>query len=180
MGITACRHVRFLGAFLPLVALLAQPQERPAASIDLPADADIGIYYRTGHGWEEMLPEVVNWKTGGVLKHVAIAGIVKGDVNGHLTGAHSRTCSCPPRKWSSIRLKASRPRSTNCSVSTRSDSREFRTFTGGVVHRSGGAGRDTIQFQARRVAKGAYLVLLPSLEDGEYGFLAAGALLSAR
>ena len=37
-----------------------------------------------------MLPEVVNWKTGGVFKRVATAGIVKGDVNGNIQGAHSR------------------------------------------------------------------------------------------
>ena len=32
---------------------------------------------------------MVNWKTGGVIKSIASAGIVKGDVNGH-TPTHSR------------------------------------------------------------------------------------------
>ena len=83
------RRARFLVLLLPWV-LLAQQQERLATSIALPADPDVGIYYRQGSGWEEMLPEVVNWKSGGVLKHMATAGIVKGDYNGHITGVHSR------------------------------------------------------------------------------------------
>lgn len=37
-----------------------------------------------------MLPEIVNWKTGGVMKGIASAGIVKKDVNGHIAGPHSR------------------------------------------------------------------------------------------
>lgn len=51
---------------------------------------EIGVYYKKGDAWEEVLPEVVNWKTGGVLKSVATAGIVKGDVNGRLTNPSSR------------------------------------------------------------------------------------------
>src|SRR5262249_32241662 len=43
---------------------------------DIPQGIDVGVYYKKGDKWEEMLPEVVNWKTGGVLKHVASAGIV--------------------------------------------------------------------------------------------------------
>ncbi len=35
---------------------------------DLPPDLEIGVYYKKGGKWEEMLPEVVNWKTGGVVK----------------------------------------------------------------------------------------------------------------
>jgi hypothetical protein len=31
-----------------------------------------------------MLPEIVNFKTGGVLKSIASAGVVKGDMNGIL------------------------------------------------------------------------------------------------
>ena len=42
------------------------------------------------------ITEVVNWKTGGVVKHVASVGVVKGDVNGHLNGAHSRNSASSP------------------------------------------------------------------------------------
>jgi len=58
----------------------------PAGDGDIPQGVDIGVYFKKGGKWEEMLPEVVNWKTGGVLKTIGTAGIVKGDVNGHITG----------------------------------------------------------------------------------------------
>lgn len=64
---------------------------------DVPRDVDIGVYYKKGGKWEEMLPEVVNWKTGGVLKHIASAGIVQGDVNGHINSEHSRNSAASPR-----------------------------------------------------------------------------------
>ena len=35
---------------------------------------------------EEVPPEIVYWKTGGVLKTIATAGIRHGDVNGHIPG----------------------------------------------------------------------------------------------
>ena len=47
------------------------------------------MYHRKGDGWAEGQAEVVNFKTGGVLKTIGTAGIVKGDVNGHINGLHS-------------------------------------------------------------------------------------------
>ncbi|HTX36704.1 MAG TPA: hypothetical protein VME43_16865, partial [Bryobacteraceae bacterium] len=47
---------------------------------------------------------------------------------------------------------------------------------GGVMHESGGATRDVVPFEGKRVQKGVYKVLLPtSLGAGEYGFLPPGA-----
>ena len=37
-----------------------------------------------------MLPEIVNFKTGGVLKSIASAGVVKGEMNGHIGGTRSK------------------------------------------------------------------------------------------
>ena len=51
---------------------------------------DIGVYAKQKGRWVEVLPEVVNWKSGGVFKTIATGGIVKGDVNGHLEGTSSR------------------------------------------------------------------------------------------
>jgi len=39
----------------------------------------------------EIMPEVVNWKTGGALKRFASQGIVKGDVNGHIEERTAKT-----------------------------------------------------------------------------------------
>ena len=127
-----------------------------------------------------MLPEVVNWKTGGVLKSVASAGIVKGDVNGHIPGAHSRNSAVSP-----VEALIYAPEGIAITeyqlihLHEQPGSREFRTVTGGVMHVSGGATRDVIPFEGKKVANRTYRVLLPSLGAGEYGFLPPGAVTSA-
>jgi hypothetical protein len=146
------------------------------ADSDLPQNADIGAYYKKAGQWEEMLPEVVNWKTGGVIKHVATAGVVKGDVNGHVDGAHSRNSVASP-----LEVVIYAPEGVAITeyqllhLHENGASREFRTVTGGVLHESGGATRDVIPFEGKRVAKGTYRVILPKMGAGEYGFLPPGA-----
>jgi len=172
---------KMLGAMIAKGSGGAAPSEgaasAPAAGSDLPKDADIGVYFKRGSEWEEMLPEVVNWKTGGVLKHVASAGVVKGDVNGHLEGVHSRNSLKSP-----VEVVIYAPEGVAITeyqllhLHEQTDSREFRTVTGGVMHESGGATRDVIPFEGKRVQKGVYKVLLPNtLGAGEYGFLPPGA-----
>jgi len=170
------RCIRFLAILLPWV-LLAQ-QQRVGTSIELPADPDIGVYYRRGTGWEEMLPEVVNWKTGGVLKQLATAGFVKGDQNGHLNGIHSRNLLTSPIVVIYAPEGVAVTEYQLLQLRENSGSREFRTITGGVMHVSGGATRDVIPFEGRRLARGVYEVLMPKLASGEYGFLAPGAVVS--
>lgn len=41
---------------------------------------EIGVYYRGGEQWVALPPEIVNWKTGGVVKTVGTLGVVKGDL----------------------------------------------------------------------------------------------------
>ena len=57
----------------------------------------------------------------------------------------------------------------------RSDSREFRTVTGGILHVSGGATRDTLDFNSSHIAKRTYAIHLPTLPVGEYGLLSPAA-----
>ena len=52
-----------------------------------------------------------------------------------------------------------------------SNSREFRTVTGGVFHVSGGATRDLMPFDGKKIAPRTYEVILTNLDSGEYGFL---------
>jgi hypothetical protein len=150
------------------------------ANADIPANPDIGAYYKKNGQWTEMLPEVVNWKTGGVLKTIGTAGIVKGDVNGHIPGPHSRNSLVSPvevfiytpegvaiTEYQLLRLREHH------------NAREFRTVTGGVLHVSGGATRDVVPFEGTKIANRMYKVLLPNLGAGEYGFLPPGAFTSA-
>jgi hypothetical protein len=60
------------------------------------------------------------------------------------------------------------------------NSREFRSVTGGVMHVSGGATRDAIEFQADKLAPRVYQINMPtSAGKGEYGLLPPGAVGSA-
>lgn len=46
---------------------------------------------RSAGAWTDLPPDVLNVKTGGVLKTIGTAGIVKGDIIGNLQGDRSRT-----------------------------------------------------------------------------------------
>ena len=166
----------------PSKADAAQPSASTSAKSDAGGDSgpslDIGVYAKRQGQWVEMLPEVVNWKSGGVMKSVATVGVVKGDVNGHLVGKHSHNSVTTPLEFlivvpegvaiTEYQLLHLRENGNN---------REFRTVTGGVFHVSGGATRDLLQYDGKKVGKRQYAVSLGSkLEKGEYGFLPPGAV----
>lgn len=151
-----------------------------AANADVPPNMEIGVYYKKSGQWVDMLPEVVTWKTGGVLKSIGSYGIVKGDMNGHLQGANSRNSATSP-----LEVIVYAPEGVAITeyqllhLRSQKDAREFRTVTGGVFHSSGGATRDVVPFEGKKVASRTYRVVLPNLGAGEYGFLPPGAVGSA-
>lgn len=142
--------------------------------------SEIGVYIKRDNQWVEIQPEVINWKTGGVLKSIASAGIVKGDVNGHLQGKSSRNkvntpfefCIYAPEGVAITEYQLLRLRDKN-------EYREFRTVTGGVLHVKGGAMRDLVEFEGKKMASRTFVVNLQNLSSGEYGFLPPGAFASA-
>jgi hypothetical protein len=155
----------------------------PARTSSLPDGIDeVGVYYKDKTGaWTALMPEIVNFKTGGVLKSVMTDGLVKGDLNGHIVGAHAKLGVTLPvvfaiyvpegtaiTEYQLLRLRPS------------GNSREFRSVTGGVMHVSGGATRDAIEFQADKLAPRVYQINMPtSAGKGEYGLLPPGAVGSA-
>jgi len=169
------------GTTFPAITPPPAPVSAPAATdSDLPPNMDIGVYFKKGGHWEEMLPEVVNWKTGGVMKNIASAGIVKGDVNGHIPGGHSRNSAVSPVEvcvYTAEGVAITEYQLLH--LHEQKDAREFRTVTGGVMHVSGGATRDVIPFEGKKVGPRIYKVELPSVGAGEYGFLPPGALGAA-
>jgi hypothetical protein len=158
----------------------AQPASVQSSDPDIPPGIEVGVYYKKGGKWEEMLPEVVNWKTGGVLKNIASAGIVKGDINGRINQVHSRNSATSP-----VEVLIYTPETVAITeyqllhLHEEKDAREFRTVTGGVMHVSGGATRDVIPFEGKKAGNRLYKVLLPTLGAGEYGFLPPGAVNSS-
>ena len=157
----------------------AAPAAAPTASSTLPAGIDdVGVYYKNKAGaWTPLMPEIVNFKTGGVLKSVATIGIVKGDLNGHVAGGRGKTNVSFP-----VVLAVYVPEGTAITeyqllrFRISGDSREFRSVTGGVMHVSGGADRDSLDFQSEKIAPRVYQITLqPSTGRGEYGLLPPGA-----
>lgn len=123
------------------------------------------------------MPEIVNFKTGGVLKSVFTEGIVKGDINGHVEGPHARVTATFP-----VVLAVYVPEGTAITeypllrFRGNDTSREFRSMTGGVFHSSGGARRDALDFQSQKIATRVYQITLDSsLGKGEYGLLPPGS-----
>ncbi len=157
----------------------SQPEATGQASSPSGPFEEPGVYYKKQGKWMEMLPEIVNWKTGGVLKNVASAGIVKKDVNGNLPGPHSRNSVTTPlefmismpdgvaiTEYQLIRLRDN----------PKKGYREFRTVTGGVFNSKSGAMRDMVPFEGAKESAHVYSVVLPSnLGAGEYGFIYLGA-----
>jgi hypothetical protein len=149
----------------------------------LPPGIDsVGVYYKSQDGnWTEVGAEVVNFKTGGALKHIGSAGIVKGDLNGSVSGYHSRLeLKAPtefilylpegvsPGEYQLVRFRVS------------SDNREFRALTGGVVHASSGAARDLVPFESKKIATRVYQISLKTdAGKGEYGLLPPAAVSSS-
>ena len=172
-----------------VVAKAAAPSTPPPAAFAVPASTgrpagidDVGVYYRSKNGaWTSLEPEIVNFKTGGFLKSIATDGLVKGDVNGHIQGKSSKNVLTFPvilavyvpegvdiAEYQLLRLRLS------------GNAREFRSVTGGVIHSSGGATRDNVQFQSQKIAPRVYQITLDqSLGKGEYGLLPPGSYTSS-
>jgi hypothetical protein len=148
--------------------------EIPVAKAETSLPKEVGVYVKTNRQWVEVQPEVVVWQTGGTLKRFATAGIVQGDVNGRIKGIHSSNLVRTPlefliitsegvtiTEYQLIRLRELR------------DGREFRTVTGGIFSTSGTT-RDAVNFEGTKVASRTFSIILPTLDDGEYGFLPTG------
>ena len=126
----------------PAVSKLVAPApvaaRHPSAEAALPTE--VGVYAKKQGQWVEVPPELVYWKSGGVLKTIATAGIRHGDVNGHVPGASSHTSFASPLEllivapegiavdeYQLLRLRGNK------------DNREFRTVTGGILHAQSGS-----------------------------------------
>jgi len=171
-----------------IVTAIVSKSSAPAATAvtagsTLPKGIDeVGVYFKDKSGnWVALMPEVVNFKSGGAMKKFMTNGIVKGDINGHIEGKSAKTQVTLPvvfavyvsegiaiTEYQIVRLRQ------------QSNSREFRSVTGGVIHESGGAKRDLIQFQPEKIAPRLYqLALDQSTGKGEYGIIPPGSYSSA-
>lgn len=160
--------------------------ESPAARTDDLPD-EVGVYIRQHGKLVAIEPEIVNWRTGGVAKNIATLGLDKGHINGTVSGPHSQLTVAWPSPGSDRGLEfyIRCPEGNSASeyqllrLWGKSDRREFRAITGGILHRSGGAKDNDVSFNFEKVASRTYRISLNSLALGDYGFLAPGAVASA-
>ncbi|MGA8085684.1 MAG: hypothetical protein WCA10_00160 [Terracidiphilus sp.] len=142
----------------------------------LPAGVDsVGVYYldSTANAWQEVPAEVVNFKTSGALKHYASVGVVKEDMNALIGGNRSRTILKMPASFIFYVPEGRSPGEYQLlRLHVNADSRQFRASTGGVVHESGGAMRDTVDYTSKKIAPRVYQIVLgEEVGKGEFGFL---------
>jgi hypothetical protein len=162
------------------------PAAAPAARTeDLPDE--VGVYIRQHGKLVAIEPEIVNWRTGGVAKSVATLGLDKGHINGTVASPHSQFTVSGARLESDHGLEFYIRCAEGNSASEyqllrlwdKSNRREFRAITGGILHRSGGAKDNDMNFDFEKVGSRTYRIVLNSLGVGDYGFLAPGAVASA-
>jgi hypothetical protein len=147
----------------------------------------VGVFVRMRGKLVAMEPEIVNWRTGGVLKSMAKAGLDKGHVNGSVAGPHSELKRSAPVFMSPDVLEFYVHCSEGGSAAEyqllhlwgKGDRREFRAVTGGVLHASGGAQDNVVPFEFEKLAPRIYKIKVPTISGGEYGLLAPGAVASA-
>jgi|SRR6266850_900734 len=136
---------------------------------------EIGVYFQRDGKWIDLPPEVINWKSGGILKEIGTAFIVKGDLNGRIRGGSSRTHLNQPTELLVYATEGTAITEYQLlKLRTHSNSREFRTVTGGVLHVSGGSERDLLEFEGKHIAQRSWTISLENLKPGEYGLMPPG------
>lgn len=144
---------------------------------------EMGVYYqdRKTSEWIPLKTEKVTIKSGGFIKSTVTQGIIKQDRNGTVSGEHS-----PLVLNSGTPILIYAPEGTAADEYTfiqfreHGDRREFRIYTGGVIHGGGGSDRDSIDFTAKKIAKRMYTFNVPDdIVVGEYGILPPGAAAGA-
>jgi hypothetical protein len=152
---------------------------QPAASTALtgvpPGINNPGIYYRDpdNGSWLDLDPEPVTLKSGGGLKHIASAGIVKTDMNGIVSGTRSKLSLRIPASFILYVPEGRTPSDYQLlRFHPNGSSREFRATIGGASHESGGDLRDSVDYLTKKIAQHVYTITLgDDIGQGEYGFL---------
>jgi hypothetical protein len=149
----------------------------PVAPVMLPVVNEVGVYYKDRNGtWVAMEPEIVHIKSGGFIKSTLTQGIIKEDRNGHLNGREAKlTLQAPVQFLIYAPEGVSAAEYDLLRFRLNSNSREFRTLTGGVIHSTSGAQRDEVPFAAEKTAPRTYEFTVDhKVGGGEFGILPPG------
>jgi hypothetical protein len=147
------------------------------AAVAVPEVNEIGVYYKDRSGnWVPVEPEIVHIKSGGFIKSTVTHGIIKVDQNGRINGPQSKLAlSAPIQFLIYVPEGVSANEYDLLKFRLHSDSREFRTLTGGVFHSTGGAQRDEVPFTPNKTAPRTYQFTVDDkVGGGEFGILPPG------
>src|SRR5579862_2169571 len=143
-----------------------------ASALELPRDADVGVYFYSGGAWVASPGELVNWQSSLVRALFAEPG---GDLNGRIRGTESNLALAGPM---GLQILIRTPEGVSAGeyqlvkLKTHSDAREFRAATREELHAARGPVRDSIFFTAEQLGPQLWRVTVPSsLRMGEYAFL---------
>ena len=112
-------------------------------------------------------------KTTGTLKHIATAGVMKGERDGLLSGTHSHLPMKTPAEFILYLPEGRSPGEYELiRLRTVGEAREFRAAAPASTHESSNTVHDNVDFTTRKIAPRAYAVTIDSgIGKGEYGFL---------
>jgi hypothetical protein len=147
-----------------------------ASTTDNKLPQEVGVYVVLNGNLTEIEPEIVNWQTGGWIKHHATLGIVKEDRNGKVMKSKSPLeVSNNPMEFFVRTLEGTSVTEYQLlRLHEKSDRREFRAATGGVIHQSGGAEGNDVPFSPEKIGSRTWKITLSDLPKGQYGFLPPG------
>lgn len=152
-----------------------EPDRKATASEAADLPQEVGVYIRKQGKLVEMQPEIVNWRTGGFLKSMATMGVTKGHVNGSVNDPRSAVRIGVPIEFVIRCVEGTSAAEYQLlKLDEKKDRREFRALTGGIIHASGGADKNAVAFKFEKIATATYVVTVPDLAPGEYGFLPPG------
>lgn len=179
-GLKALKSAKISDA---VIRVMLNPKSAGLAptSASLPMDAaltypkEVGVYHVKDGKFIEMEPEVVGWQTGGVVKAYATLGMDKGHVNGKVMKPNSPLRLANPVEFIVKTMEGTSVTEYQLLKLYKKDNRrEFRAFTGGVFHATGGAERTAVPFKSEKIGERTWRIHLESLVPGEYGFLPPG------
>lgn len=130
-----------------------------------------GLFYKKDGEYFELISEQVEWETGGALKNIVSAGIVKKDLKGSVSGPSSRNFLRNPMDLV-IAPPTGRSINSYVLVQMKTD-KGVRKFNVGPVNSKNGVAKGAIPFGVEKVGEEQFRIVLPTaLGPGEYGILA--------
>ena len=163
-------RLKALGASDTLIENILRPTQAIAPPLSAQETRlEQGVYAQKEGKWVEVVPELVNLKSSGILK----AYTFRMDLNGKIAGASSKSTLKTP-----LDILLVTPEGVNASeyilvrLRVKATFREYRSASSGVGGTKVGVERDVISFDYTKTQPGQYRLKLPStVVAGEYAFL---------